>query len=267
MKLLAMVLGTLMLAACGGGGNDDTAVPVPTPTPTPTPVVIVDSFNREVGGGDSSGVGSGDAGADGSAGDGAPIVGGTVTLTDANNKSVSAKTDSIGYYRVKVTGFTPPFVAKVTKADGNVRYSLNIKPIAINKFVTVNITSLTDKIASDVAIAGGKTGPTQLTPQIVAANTAVITTATNSLRTQFSAVITKAGLNLSKFDPLSAPFVANHTGYDNVLDNTVLTRTASGATQIAVAPVYIPPAAVVPVEKPSTLPLSLIHISEPTRPY
>ncbi|MFZ4624282.1 MAG: hypothetical protein ACOYNF_08610, partial [Rhodoferax sp.] len=255
-KLLAVLLSTLMLAACGGG-DDNGSAPTPTPTPTPT-VVILDSFGRTVfdsntGGGGSDGVGGGDAGADGSAGDGAPIVNGTVTIIDASNKSVTAKTDAIGYYRAKVTGFTPPLVAKVVKTDGNVRYSLNIKPIVANKFITLNITSLTDKIASDVAIAGGKAGAAQLTPQIVAANTAAIATATNSLASQFSTVITKAGLDIAKFDPLGAPFVANHTGFDNVLDNAVLTKTPTGATVIAVAPVYIPPASVIPVEKPSTL--------------
>jgi hypothetical protein len=255
MKLLAVILSTLMLAACGGG-DDNGSAPTPTPTPTPT-VVILDSFGRTVfdsnTGGGSDGVGGGDAGADGTAGDGAPIVNGTVTVTDANNKSVTAKTDAIGYYRAKVTGFTPPLVAKVVKTDGNVRYSLNIKPIVANKFITLNITSLTDKIASDVAIAGGKTGAAQLTPQIVAANTAAITTAINKLASQFSTIITKAGLDIAKFDPLSAPFVANRTGLDNVLDNAVLTKTATGATEIAVVPVYIPPASVIPVEKPSTL--------------
>jgi hypothetical protein len=254
-KLIAVAFSALLLAACGGGGGSDSDTGV---TPPPVTVVsIYDSFGRLVfspdNGGDSGGFGSGDAGADGTAGDGAPIVGGTVVVTDAAGHSVTAVTDSDGYYRVEVTSFTPPFVAKVTKTNGQVRYSLNVNPIKVNGFVTLNISGLTDKIASDVAIAGGKSGAAQLTPQIVSANLAAVTKAKSDLATQFASVITKAGLTPASFDPLSVPFVANNTGYDNVLENSVVTVDSSGATQVAVAATYVPPASVVPISKPSTL--------------
>jgi hypothetical protein len=247
MRLGLLILATsLALVACGGGGGGTATVDVAS-------TGIVDSFGRNVGGGDSSGVGAGDSGADGSAGDGAPIVGGKVVVTDSTGKTVTATTDANGYYRVKVTGFTPPFVAKVTRTDGVVRYSLNVKPIKTNGFVTVNITGLTDKIASDVAVAGGKTGASQLTPQIVAANPAAITKSIGDLRTLFGVVITKAGLTVETFDPLSVPFVTNRTGYDNVLDNAIVTVAANGATQLGVAATYVAPAAIVPVTQFSTL--------------
>ena len=63
----------------------------------------------------AAGFNAGDSGADGTAGDGAAIVGVTVLVTDATGKTVTAVTDSNGYYRVKVTNFTPPFVAQLTK--------------------------------------------------------------------------------------------------------------------------------------------------------
>jgi hypothetical protein len=54
-------------------------------------------------------------------------------------------------------------------------------------------------------------------------------------------VIAKAGIVVATFDPLGVPFLTNHTGYDNVLDNTVVTINAIGATQLAVAPIYRAP--------------------------
>ena len=116
-----------------------------------------------------------------------------------------------------------------------------VKPIVANGFVTMNITGLTDKVASDVAVAGGKAGAAQLTPQIVAANLPTITKSIGDIRNQFSDVIAKAGIVVATFDPLGVPFLTNHAGYDNVLDNTVVTINASGATQLAVAPIYRAP--------------------------
>ena len=108
----------LVLAGCGGGGGD---------VAVPQSVQILDSFGNVVAAGGADGVGPGDSGGDGTAGDGAPIVGGVVTVTDSTGKSVSATTDAQGYYRVKLTGFTPPFVVKVARPDGKVRHSLSVK--------------------------------------------------------------------------------------------------------------------------------------------
>jgi hypothetical protein len=235
LKTILLVCSAILLASCGGGGGG-TSTTTPAPSSTPSSPFL-DSFGVDV---SSAGFGEGDAGADGSAGDGAPIVGGTVNLTDVNGKTANATTNSNGYYRIKVTGFTPPFVLYVNEPGGKTRYSLNVKPLKTKGFVTVNLSGLTDKVASDVAIAGGKTGAVQLTPQIVSANSGVIATSVQNLKTQLAGVITSSGLDPTTFDPLSVPFVPNHTGYDYVLDNTVITRSGSGATSVVVSPTYVP---------------------------
>lgn len=232
---LAAFAATVALLGCGGGGGGDAAPPGAGTSVTPT---ILDSFNQVVAAGGADGVGVGDSGADGTAGDGAAIVAGTVVVTDTTGKTVSGVTDAQGYYRVKVTGFAPPFVAKVTKADGKVYRSINVKTLKVNGFVTLNITGLTDKVASDVARAGGKSGSADLTPQIVAANPDAINQSINSLRVALAPVIAAAGIDVNGFDPLAAPFRPNHTGYDFVLDNTKVTIAADGSTQVTVAPAF-----------------------------
>src|SRR5512140_2644197 len=186
----------LVLAGCGGGGGGGDTTVAPS-------VKILDSFGNVVVAGGADGVGPGDSGGDGTAGDGAPIVGGVVTVTDVNGKSVSATTDAQGYYRVKLTGMTPPFVLKVTRPDGKVRHSLSVKAPQTNGFINMNISGLTDKVASDVARAGGKNGAADLTPQIVAANVAVISQSVSSLSSTLQPVISAA--DVSNFDPLGTP--------------------------------------------------------------
>src|SRR5512140_2979957 len=226
----------LVLAGCGGGGGGgDTAV-VPPPA-----VHILDSFGNEVVAGGADGVGPGDSGGDGTAGDGVPIVGGVVTLTDINGKSVSATTDAQGYYRVKLTGFAPPFAVSVKRPDGIVRHSLSVKAPQTNGFINMNISGLTDKVASDVARAAGKNGAADLTPQIVASNAGVISQSVSSLRSSLSTVITAAGVDPNIFDPLGTPFRPDGKGIDFVLDNTVVVIAADGSTQVSVSPNFTPP--------------------------
>lgn len=220
---LAAAFATLMLLGCGGGGSGDGG--------GGSTVAILDSFGQAVDAG-NGGVGSGDSGADGTAGEGKPIVGARVEVTDATGKTVSGTTDAQGYYRVKVTSFTPPFVAKVTKSDGKVLHSLSVAALKVNGFMTLNLSGLTDKVASDVAVAAGKKGAADLTPQIVAANPSAVSQAVSNLASQLSSVIIAAGLNPSTFDPIGAPFRPNLTGYDFVLENVKVVVAADGSTQV-----------------------------------
>lgn len=245
-RLLAVALIGL-LAACGGGGGSDATGASTSST------VLIDSFGNSVGSDGGSGSDGGfagsDAGGDGTAGDGAPIPNAQVVFVDAAGKTVTTTTDAQGYYRAKLTGFSAPLVAYVMRADGVRRYSVITQSPVSGKFITINMSGLTDKIASDVAVAGGKTSPSELTPAIVAANATVIDTSLSAMRITLAGAIANAGLIPEIFDPLKTPFRANRSGYDNVLDNTVVTKSANGATQIAQAAVLVAPAAIAGIDK------------------
>ena len=235
----AIALVASLLVSCGGGGgasgNDN--------------ALILDSFGNVVyngpsGGQSGDGFGAGDSGVDGSSGDGLPIVGGTVVIKDSSTPqkvSTPVVTDSKGYFRVKVTGFTPPLVATVTKPDGTVRNSFSIAALKTNGFVTMNITPLTSAIATGLASYGGQLGAATLTPQLVANYASNIQTLIQNLNTSLADVLTSASLNVNTFNPLTTPFVPDFTGYDFVLDNTVTSTVANtGNTQVAVPDTFIP---------------------------
>lgn len=243
MRKLVIIGICSLLAACGGGGGGGGSAGTAA-SATSTVTALLDSFGQVVGamdgfGGADSG---GDAGGDGTAADGAPIPNALVTVQDATGKVATAITDAKGYYRVKITGFTGPLIAYVVKADGTKRYSLSVQSPVVGKFITMNLSGLTDKIASDIAIAAGKTRSSDMTPAMVAANAKLVDTSIAAMRVSLAAAIQNAGLSVTTFDPLRTPFLANHTGYDNVLDNTVVTIAPSGATQITQATVLTPPA-------------------------
>jgi hypothetical protein len=189
---------------------------------------LLDSFGGDGGGAD------GGASGDGTAGDGAPIVGALVKVLDINGKTAYATTDSRGYFRVDLTGFQPPMLISVTRPDGRVRRSISLLTPKPNQYIFMAVTGLTDKIASDVAIAAGGNGAASLTPQMIAAHLGAITSAINAIRNnpKLRELIVRAGLNPDTFDPLSLPFRANGTGYDQILDNIVVVTDSSGATVV-----------------------------------
>lgn len=191
-------------------------------------VHILDSFGGDGGGAD------GGSNGDGTAGDGAPIVGGQVKIVDINGKTATATTDSRGYFRVKLNGFLPPMVISVTRPDGKVRRSISLLTPKPNQYIFMAVTGLTDKIASDVAVAAGGSGAAALTPQMVAANPGAVTAAINAIRNDptLRDLINSTGLNAATFDPLGMPFRANGTGYDLVLDSIVVTTDPSGVTVV-----------------------------------
>ena len=187
-----------------------------------------DSFGGD--GGSSDGGASGD----GTAGDGAPIVGGLVKVRDRFGHETTATTDSIGYFRVKLTGFTPPLLVSVTRRDGVVRRSVSIQPLKTNGYIFIAVTGLTDKIASDVARALGFAGAAGLTPQMVQDNPGVLSEMLNALRNDATVrpILVDMGITPDTFNPFSTPFRADGTGYDGVLDRLQITTDANGATVV-----------------------------------
>ena len=170
-------LAAMALAGCGGGGGGggETTPPPPPPPPPPTCQPIIDSSGTPVACTDALWAGGGDsgdaAGADGTAGDGDPLVGATIRLTDAAGRTATAVTDSQGYYRMNVTRMTAPFTLMLTTADGKpYHHGYTLATPKSRGFITINISGLTDKLCSDMAVLAGKTGAGQLTPALLAAN-------------------------------------------------------------------------------------------------
>jgi hypothetical protein len=231
--------GAIALAGCGGGGGGSTATGTGSTTAiTSTSIAgslgnvdpaTLTSFAVDAGGNDG-GIGSGDSGADGSAGEGGPINNGTVIITDSSStpKTLRVKTNANGYYFAKVTGFTAPLVVKIVSQSGKIYYSLREDTIAPGSVATINITPLTDKVASLVA---GTASVSALTPADITA--AKVASAKATVVATFSSALSAAGVtNTTAFDPIKTPFKADGTGYDKVLDQVRHETNASGATDL-----------------------------------
>ena len=223
LRFIASATVVLSLMVGCGGDDGDSSAPLPP---------MIDSFGQTVPEAFASGGDGGAAGGDGTAGDGAPIVNAAVKVTDSAGHSVSTTTDAQGYYRVRIDGFVPPMIASVVRANGSIWYSPSVAPIKVRGFITMNMTGLTDKVASDVAVAAGQSGAAQLTPALLASNTAALQTAKTNLNTTIAKQITAAGLNQATFDPVTLPFRPDLTGYDKILESVAITKTGSGPTQI-----------------------------------
>ncbi len=259
MKLLAMLLAVGVLSACGGGGGTNTAPP-PTPTPTAACAPFTDSFGHAVSCADMNvlaGVnlgflegggadGTGDGGADGSAGDGAPIANATLKFVDINGKEISTITDANGYFRISLRGMKAPLVATVLR-DNKPWKSMLVQDIVRaptnRRFYTINLTGLTDVVASAVAKADGLSGAQALTPAAVARQKAQVPTIIAAVDSSISAQITAAGLNPATFDPLASPFqavAADH--YDQLLESVVVAKDPVTGNSVVTAKYSINPA-------------------------
>lgn len=196
-------------------------------TPSCEPSPILDSF------GGPGGSADGGASGDGTAADGAPIVGGSVRVTDTSGRVATATTDTRGYWRVRLTGMVPPLVVRVTRPDGKHRHSVSTQPLRTNGYIFIAVTGITDKITSDIAAQAELAGAAALTPTRLASLGAnAVTSAVSALRNNpvVRPELVAAGLNPDTFDPLTTPFRPDGTGYDRVLDNLVVAIDENGQT-------------------------------------
>lgn len=205
MKLLKHValvsgLSAVLLAGCGGGGDGGAGTPV------------------------LSGV----------AAVGAPIVGGTVSVTCAGGSAMSATTLATGAWQVTTSGQTLPCAVRVT--GGTVGGAANNTPyhsIAIN-FGTVNITPLTDLI---VANLGGAT-PATWFGGINASTLQAITPARISAALQMVSDALGMTATLSGANPLTTAFAATN---GELLDDVLEALAAAGASHQALLALAVNP--------------------------
>lgn len=227
LSLALALCSSVLLASCGGGGGGGSS----TSTSTPVSTAMVDSYGIAQPSSFDGGLASA-AGINGTAADGAVLANAAVTVIDNAGRSVSTNTDSQGIYRARIDGFVPPLLGVVTKPDGSRWFAPSLSTPVARGFVLLNLTGLTDKLASDVATAAGKTGSAQLTPALLAANSAALATAKTALNSQLSTQLSAAGLSASTFDPVSTLLTNSNTGYDQLLNGLAISNSATTATVI-----------------------------------
>jgi hypothetical protein len=190
------------------------------------------------GGGD----GAGDGGGDGSAGDGAPIANATLKFVDVNGKEVTTTTNANGYYRINLRGLKAPLVATVVRNSKPWKSMLVndiVRAPANRNFYTINLTGLTDVVASEVAKKAGLAGPDALTPAAVTHQKTQVAGIVAALNSSLNAQITAAGLNPATFNPLTTPFHAVATdSSDKLLESVAVTRDPNGGFT-TVTPAYV----------------------------
>ena len=221
-KFLAATLAFALAAAlggCGGGGGgtaattgtggsadgDASAPGASVPAPAPALPLMVDSLGREVA---EAAFGGGDplaAGIDGIAYDVAPMGGAVVSLTAASGYIGETTADATGYYRFNAKGLTPPF--KVSAQRLYYSYtSISTAPVRARGFLTMNVTGLTEKIASDVSERAGRGvyGGGAI-PAVVTANPGAVAAARGRVVAGLDFPLANAGLDAATYDPVSTP--------------------------------------------------------------
>jgi hypothetical protein len=242
--LLAISASSMLvfLTACGGGGGTANANNASITCTINCDAVDPNSYlGAYAAGGD--GGGGGDGGAGGGAGDGAAIVNAPITLTDARGVVRTSTTGADGKFFFTVTGMKAPLVVQVTKPDGSVRMSFTRVEPTIGKTISISVSGLSDKIASDVVISinGAASGSKGLTPTMVVQAASTIPRLINALNTSIASVLTANGLDAKTFDPMAAVLVpaaagATQNSYDKVLDALAITPGTTGTPTVILAP-------------------------------
>lgn len=237
-SVLMAVAAVLVAVACGGGGSGGGTTTGTGGTTTGPLAPMIDSFGTAMTTAFDGGE-AGAAGANGTAADGKALAFASVRIVDSVGRNVFGTTDANGVYHLRIDGFVPPMIASVTRPDGSTWYSPSVAPVVVRGFINISINGLTDKLVSDVAVAAAKSGAGALTPALLASHLGALQSAKSSLNQQLAPLLALAGLSSVTFDAVTSLLVANHQGYDYVLDHTVVTRDASGMTRVAFAPTCV----------------------------
>ena len=203
---------TQIATSIGGGGFRGVAAGVATITATA-------SFPKQAGQGMESVTSnlatlSVTTAVEGTAATGAPLADASVSLRDARGQYAAASADAGGHYSIPVAGMSAPFLLKVQTPDGRVLYGMAAAP------GTANLDPYTDILVREwYALRGGS-------PEAGFVGTAGLPDAKGmqaldkTLTGALGGALGAAGLDVRHFSLLSTPFDADHTGFDQVLDQS-----------------------------------------------
>lgn len=215
---------TLIASSAGGGEFRGVAAGVATITATA-------SFPKQAGQGMES-VSSNLASltvttaVEGTAATGAPLAGASVSLRDIHGQYASASADAGGHFSMPVAGMTAPYLLKAQTPDGRVFYGMAAD------MGTANVDPYTDLLVREwYALHGGSPEAAFVGADALpdaSGMQALDKTLTGALGGELDA----AGLDARHFSLLHTPFTADHTGFDQVLDQSRVDATA-GRVELA----------------------------------
>jgi chitodextrinase len=164
----------------------------------------------------------------GTAASGAPIASATITLKDKNGSLKTSVTGTDGKYSFDITGMTAPFLIKVPSGP------VNLYSVATSSG-TANVHPYTDLIirnwymvkGSDMDTAFGSTGALPSPP-----TEADISPIEAAVRNIMKTWLQQEGLDVSSFNLITSSFDADSVGFDEILDNTMVSIDAAGQVTV-----------------------------------
>jgi hypothetical protein len=164
---------------------------------------------------------------------GGPLVGATVTLTDATGTQTTATTDTQGAYTMSVKGMTAPFLIVATDARG---ISAPLSSVLVrlpsgSAPAVANVTTLTTAIAA-MLTASGNPADLASTTALSAVTVPSVQLATITLDTILAKILAQNGVVLAGFDPVGTAFTPDHTGADAVIDTVSVVTAANGGSML-----------------------------------
>lgn len=151
-----------------------------------------------------------------------PLANAAVTLVDATGKQLNTVSDATGNYTFPLQGITAPLLLSVV-AEGKAEDCISnskLHPVCMAAIVETlspqqkpigNISPLTDRIASDVAVSQGFIGPQQWvnSQKSISINSTELQKAREVLQYGFSQSLQLSGIkDIAAFDPATYPMQA-----------------------------------------------------------
>lgn len=202
--------GLLTIYGCGGGGGGASGGSTTTGGST-TPTTLT-----------------------GIAATGAAFTDAIITVTDSKGAVVgtSAVIGADGAYSITLSSSAvAPLVltASRTTADGAVESLVSVMPASSTATATVNITPVTNLIASRLSSSGD---PTKLAAELAAGTSIVNSTTVAATVADVQSILAPilAATGTTATDPLTGTFATNGTGYDRLLDSIKVTITPASNT-------------------------------------